>query len=47
MQDEAHVESDEKQPSHDEIPNEEPDEESQSPPPRKFRSLTGIYVATH
>ena len=45
MQDEAHVESDENQPSHDEVPNEEPDEESQSPPPRKFRSLTEIYNA--
>ncbi|GJS62129.1 retrovirus-related pol polyprotein from transposon TNT 1-94, partial [Tanacetum coccineum] len=45
MQDEAHVESDENQPSHDEVPNEEPDEESQSPPPRKFRSLAEIYNA--
>ncbi|GJV94795.1 retrovirus-related pol polyprotein from transposon TNT 1-94 [Tanacetum coccineum] len=43
--DEAHVESDENQPSHDEVPSEEPDEESQSPPPRKFRSLTEIYNA--
>ncbi|GJT25797.1 retrovirus-related pol polyprotein from transposon TNT 1-94 [Tanacetum coccineum] len=43
--DEAHVESDENQPSHDEVPSEEPDEESQSPPPQKFRSLTEIYNA--
>ncbi|GJZ39746.1 retrovirus-related pol polyprotein from transposon TNT 1-94 [Tanacetum coccineum] len=44
--DEAHVESDENQPSHDEVASEEPDEESQSPPPRKFRSLTEIYNAS-
>ncbi|GKE39836.1 retrovirus-related pol polyprotein from transposon TNT 1-94 [Tanacetum coccineum] len=36
MQDEALVESDENQPSQDEVPSEEPDEESQSPPPQKF-----------
>ncbi|GJV21584.1 retrovirus-related pol polyprotein from transposon TNT 1-94 [Tanacetum coccineum] len=45
MQDEVHVEIDENQTSHDEVPNKEPDEESQSPPPRKFRSLTEIYNA--
>ena len=39
------MESDENQTSHDEVPNEEPDEESQSPPPRKFCSLTEIYNA--
>ncbi|GKF20454.1 retrovirus-related pol polyprotein from transposon TNT 1-94, partial [Tanacetum coccineum] len=37
--------SEENQPSHDEVPSEEPDEESQSPPPRKFCSLTEIYNA--
>ncbi|GJY10315.1 retrovirus-related pol polyprotein from transposon TNT 1-94 [Tanacetum coccineum] len=45
MQYEAHMESEENQPSHDEVPSEEPDEESQSPPPRKFCSLTEIYNA--
>ncbi|GJV89559.1 hypothetical protein Tco_1533497 [Tanacetum coccineum] len=45
VKDEAHMESNENQPSHDEVPSEEPDEESQSPPPRKFCSLTEIYNA--
>ncbi|GJX42263.1 retrovirus-related pol polyprotein from transposon TNT 1-94 [Tanacetum coccineum] len=40
----AHLECDENQPSHDEVPSEEP-HESQSPPPRKLRSLTEIYNA--
>ncbi|GJR97488.1 multidrug resistance-associated protein 9 [Tanacetum coccineum] len=41
----SHVESEENQPSHDEVPDEERDKESQSPPSRKFRSLTEIYYA--
>ncbi|GKD70153.1 transposable element [Tanacetum coccineum] len=41
--DEAHTKSYENQPSHKEVRREEPGEQSPSPPPRKFHSLTEIY----
>ena len=45
MQDEAHLKSDESKPSHGEVPSEQPDEPSPSPPLRNFCSLTETYNA--